>query len=495
MSKFKLNNSQLMTADMGQLVPCGLQEVLPGDVFQHSTSAVVRLSPLAAPVMHQASVRLHHYFVPARILWDETTAGGTWEDFITGGEDGNDSQVPPTVNTTGTANDVLDYFGLPQESGIAVNAMPIAGFNRIFNEYYRDQDLVTERTDTDVTIPKIAWEKDYFTTARPWAQKGTEVTLPLGSKADVRGIGAATKVNTWGSGTGGTEYESGGHDVNYFQGKGPLDAVTTNESFYVATDGQGYPAIYADLANATATDINAVRRAFAIQRFQENRARYGSRYAEYLKMYGIRNADSRLQRPEYLAGGRVSVQVSEVLQTSPDLVGTPEYGVGELYGHGIAAMRSNRYRKRFEEHGYVISVISVRPRAIYSNGVARHWLRQTKEDYFQRELAHIGQQEVWRDEVYATSAAGGRDTWGYSDRYAEYKGAENKATSEFRSVLDHWHLARDFASLPGLNATFIECDPSKRIFNVQTNHVLWMQIQHNIMARRPVPRSSAARII
>jgi hypothetical protein len=491
--KHNLGYTQLQTGNMGELLPCGVVEVLPGDTFQHSTSAVIRLSPLAAPVMHPASVHLKHYFVPSRLSWDQATSGGKFEDFITGGEDGTDSQTPPTINTTGTANDLLDYFGLPQESGVAVNSMPIRAYNLIYNEHIRDQDLIAERALGDLTIPKVRWESDYFTRARPWAQKGDEVTLPLGTRADVKGLGFTTQSYTAGSGT---LYETGDSAGGSAYAGERLSDSTTNP-LHIEEDpaNLGYPNIYADLENATATNINAVKRAFAIQRFQENRAQYGSRYSEYLKHYGVRNQDARLNRPEYLGGGKVSVQVSEVLQTSPDLVGSPEYGVGEMYGHGIAAMRSNKYRKRFSEHGHVISVISMRPKAIYSNGVNRSWLRQVKEDYFQKELAHIGQQEIWRDEVYATAASGGRDTWGYSDRYAEYRSQESHATSEFRTILDHWHLSRDFTSLPGLNQSFVDCDPSLRIFNVQTNDVLWMQIQHHLTAHRSVPNNSSSRII
>jgi len=169
---------------MGQILPVGCVEVLPGDTIQHSTNALVRLSPLAAPVMHPAVVRIHHFFVPHRLSWDEVGSGVSFEDFITGGPTGNDASKVQTIATTGAAHDLMDYMGLPRVAGIGVAIMPFRAYNLIYNEFYRDQDLATERVlNTDLTIAKCAWEKDYFTTSRPWTQKGDAVTLPIGTKA------------------------------------------------------------------------------------------------------------------------------------------------------------------------------------------------------------------------------------------------------------------------------------------------------------------------
>ena len=167
---------------MGQLIPVGCVEVLPGDSFRQQTSTLLRVSPLNSPVMHPVEVRIHHWFVPNRILWSE------WEDFITGGPDGNNTSTPPTVAYSATpANEpLLDYLGIkPVASLSGINALPVRAFNKIYNEFYRDQDLVTERGEDDLTIPRVAWEKDYFSAARPFTQKGTEVTLPIGTSAPI----------------------------------------------------------------------------------------------------------------------------------------------------------------------------------------------------------------------------------------------------------------------------------------------------------------------
>lgn len=497
-SKHNLSSYKLLTCDMGQLIPCGLVEVLPGDTFQHRTSALVRLSPMAAPVMHPTTVRLHHFFVPHRLSWNED-AGVTFEDFITGGKDGKDATGVPTYGTVTTPNTLFDYFGLPLVDGVGVNQMPIRGFNLIYNEFYRDQDLITERIPEDFTVPRVSWEKDYFSTARPWAQKGDSITLPIGTKAPVHGIGMGSIVYP-DSGT--AVFETGQSGLTNFA-KSANASEGVENAVHIEEDeaNAGFPGIYADLSEATGVDINEVRKAFALQRFAEARARYGSRYTEYLRYIGVRSRDARLQRPEYLGGGRVNVSISEVLQTAPETPagaapeGDTSYGVGDLYGHGIAAARSNRYRRHFQEHGYVHSLFSVRPKAVYTNGIQRHWLRRFREDYFQKELVHIGQQEIFNSEVFADPTNVGHETWGYTDRYREYRETPSDAVGEFRELLNYWHMGRIFQSAPALNQAFIDCIPSKRIFNEQTQHSLWCLVQHSLVARRIVPRNAVPSIM
>jgi len=241
------------------------------------------------------------------------------------------------------------------------------------------------------------------------------------------------------------------------------------------------PQVFADLSGASAITINALREAMALQRYAEARARYGSRYVEYLRYLGVRSSDARLQRPEYLGGGRQTIQFSEVLQTAE---GTNP--VGEMRGHGIAAMRSNRYRKFFEEHGYVISLLTVRPKTIYQQGLFRHWNRRVKEDFYQKELQHIGQQEILNKEVYAPHASPD-GVFGYQDRYDEYRRNESLVSGEFRdTTLDHWHMARVFGSTPALNASFVSSVPTKRIFASESTDGLYIMANHSMQARRMV---------
>lgn len=504
-TKYNLSHYNLLTGEMGRLYPIGLTEVLPGDTIQHHANVLIRVSPMAAPVMHPVTARVHHFFIPNRILWSENQDGsgtGGWENFVTGGPDGNNSEIPPqytTVDykTAGDANGqyLQDYFNIPSVAGINVNRLPWEAYREVYNEFYRDQDLQEKPSIVDF-VQNIAWGKDYFTTARPWPQKGSDVTIPLGDLAPITGIGKANP--TWAF-TNVPVYETDGSNQTY-DSASKLNSDQDANSFYVEKgEGGAYPAIYADLAQATGANINDVRRAFAIQRYQEARARYGSRYVEYLRYLvpGLKPSDARLQRPEFLGGGSSKLNFSEVLQTGPETGTQPsnEFGVGDMYGHGIAAMRSNKYRRFFEEHGYVLSLLSVRPESIYQDGIDRHFLKTDKESYYQRELTHIGQQEIYNNEVYADSSVAGMETFGYSDRYDEYRWNRSHVCGEFRDTLDYWHMARKFDSPPTLNKDFIRCEPTKRIYNEQTQHPLWIMVQHKMIARRVLTANASGRVI
>lgn len=494
-NKHSLSNFVNFTGEMGQLYPFGVMEVLPSDTIEMSTKALIRVTPLAAPVMHQCSVRIHHWYVPNRIVADNN--GKDWENFITGGPDGTDTSTVPKIQTTGTPNDLMDVMGLPSEAGIDVSAYPIRAVNFIYNEYYRDQDTVTLRDRHDVTIPNIAWEKDYFTTCRPFSQRGPAVTVPLGDEAPIRGIGKETQTYIDGPNN---VYETGATgNTNY--AKSLNSSGSASDSIFRIEedpDNAGFPGIYADLSNATGADAIEFRRAFAMQRFAEARARFGARYTEYLRYIGSNYTDS-LNRPEYLGGGTSSIDFSEVLQTAPETASGGadhplEYGVGDMYGHGIASMRSNKFRRTIDEHGYIISMLSVRPRAVYTNGIDRHWLKETREDFFQKELELIGQMEVLDNELKAV--AGQKDAvFGFQDRYAEYKFQRNRVSMEFRSLLDYWHMARQFDTQPVLNQSFTDCVPTKRIYNEQTQHPLWIMTRNSCVARRIVGSSTHSRLM
>lgn len=458
--KHNLSHYHLTSCDLGELIPIANVEVLPGDTIQQATSMLIRVTPQLKPVMHPVRAYIRHFFVPYRILWSG------WEDFITG----ESATAPPQITpVAGHAEGTLyDYLGISQASGVGYNDLHLRAYNMVWNEYFRDADLVSESALDSQTIKKVAWAKDYFTAARPWPQKGDAVTLPVGTKAMIKTDAAtAGEVSVLQSST----YK-----------KLDSDGTQVDVSSTVGSAGN---ALYADLSDVDAIDIREFREAFQLQRYQEARARYGSDYIDYLAYLGIntRTLDARLQRPEYLGGGSANVNFSEVLNTASNGGTDP---IGDMGGHGIAALRSNRYRRHFPEHGVVLTVLYVRPKAIYTNGLQRKFFKQTKEDYYQHELENIGQQEIYNKEVRAAHSTPD-GVFGYGDRYDEYRRELSYVTSEFKNSTSYdWHFGRIFSTNPALNESFITCDPSKRPFAEQTEDSLWIMCNHKIVARRRV---------
>ncbi|UIB81355.1 major capsid protein [Flyfo microvirus Tbat1_66] len=500
-SKFNLSHTQLTTTRMGTFLPIGVTEVLPGDTVQHAAQALVRAAPLATPPMHPVRIDIRHFFVPHRLVWDN------WENFITGGPDGNDASVFPTfeVPVQGTGEFIFDNLGIPPfAAGSEVNVLPIRGLCMIWNEYYRDQDLqtpipISKADGLDATAypnaMHVNWEKDYFTTCRPWEQKGPDVLIPIGTSA----TGTATILQGGqADGTGGLfNIVRGEADTG---GQASVDLATG--TIGIGTALQLVGDVDVDLTTATAASVNDLRLALSIQRFQEARARYGSRYTEYLRYLGVRSSDARLQRPEYLGGGRTNLQFSEVLSTSVDATDTAPFPLpGAFGGHGIGANRTNRYRKFFEEHGYIISVMSVVPQTMYPDGLFRHWNRRTKEDFFQKELQHIGQQAVLNKEVVADHNDPD-GVFGYQDRYDEYRRAESQVHGKFRAgqYLDDWHFARRINNNAALNAGFVQAQPVRDPFQFQGDgedpaDTLYIAIRHQIVARRIVAARGSSFIL
>lgn len=480
-NRHNLSHYRLLTHDMGQLVPVGVQEVLPGDKFNHRSRAMLRVQPLLKPVMHPVEVRIHHWFVPNRIIWSD------WEDFITRAD--SDLTIPTITLTNQARGSLADHLGIPCDgtTDYELNALPFYAYNAIYNHAYRDQNLISEVAQDDLNLKYIAWQKDYFTTARTEPQFGDaaiDIPFATGSKAPVKGIG--TENQTWND-TSGSVYETGETASTDFGSDAFIIGTTSGTRVYIDQDpdNAGFPGIFADLSAAAGAGINVndMRSAIAQQKFLEHRNRFGGRYEDYLRFMGVRPRDGRLSDPEYLGGGKNVISFSEVLSTAD----SGALGVGDLAGHGITGVTTRPYRRYFEEHGYVISLMSVRPRAIYSQVLHRHWLRSTVFDFWHKELEAQGPQEVFTKELYALNA-NSTDILGYQGRHDEYRAIQSYVSGEYRDggSEEDWHFARDFASAPALNQSFIDCVPTDRVYADTATPELYSMVTHSIRAVRPV---------
>ena len=499
---FDLSHSHKLSCNPGDLIPIFNEQMVPGDSFYGSSAAEIKFAPLVFPLMHQVMVYFHFWFVPYRLLWPN------WEKFITGGEDGLDASVHPWISLQGNPGTLADYLDVPELSGGGSNPQiapfDLAAYQLIWNENYRDQNLQTEVSyelvDGDngaiqsslIQLRKRAWQHDYFTSALPWTQKGPEATIPLGGLAPHIYQDNATAVihdrdGLFGS-TGVLDLEVDSSSTTASQGPMRVD-IGGGTRHSVNIDNT--PNTFTDLSAATAATINELRRAFRLQEWLEKNARGGSRYVESIySHFGVKSPDARLQRPEFVGGGQVPVQFSEVLQTSKtDNTGDPS-ALGNYAGHGVSVGKSGSFKYYAQEHGVLLGLMSVMPKTAYFQGIPKKFLYRDKFDYYWPEFAHIGEQEILNKEIYVDSADGlDDDTFGYTPRYAELKYRNDKVSGDFKESLLPFHWARNFNTRPLLNGSFIECDPDRRVFNVIDPEVdvLYCNVYNMIKAKRPMP--------
>ena len=492
-TRFKRDQTILTTFDSGKLIPFYVDEVLPGDTFNVNTAAIIRMTTPKYPVMDDAFIDFYYFYCPNRILWDnfkyfmgevESTPWMPTKDY----------KVPKIIVNETEKEDlpregsILDYMGVPTKikKKFSINALPVRAYVKIWNEYFRDENVENQATlktdDKDIAYTDIDTNldttlkcavnggrclpvnkfHDYFTSCLPYPQRGPEATLPMTGNAPIRLGNTKGEYQDF---TGSVEMVLGTTSASNKAGSlvytratgapGEKQAMkftgVERSSNEVGTGGW----IYADLASVTAATINDLRKAVAVQQYYEALARGGSRYREQVQaLWDVVISDKTVQVPEYLGGGRYHVNINQIVQTSGQQTGssTP---IGETGAMSVTPINESSFTKSFEEHGFVIGVCCVRHSRTYQQGLERFWSRTDRLDYYVPQFANLGEQPVKKKEIMLTGTESDEETFGYQEAWADYRMKPNRVSGKMRSnavgTLDFWHYADNYKEVPTLS--------------------------------------------
>lgn len=484
-TRFNRDQTILTTFDAGKLIPFYVDEVLPGDTFKVDTAAIIRMSTPKYPVMDDAFIDFYYFYCPNRILWDDfkhfmgEVQEKPWEAAKT-------YYVPKIVIERNIEAEIpfeesiLDYMGVPTKSvaqgkTVTVNALPIRAYVKIWNEFFRDQNVgnaAVYKTDSnnvfyqddkngseeDILKSAITGGRclpvsrfhDYFSSCLPYPQRGTEVTIALTGNAPIKmyddnGINGQTNPTTiWMSGAAANLAQNSAKETIIALGSTEQsggDSVARN--------------IAADLTNIEAATVNQLRQAFAVQHYYEALARGGSRYREQVRaLFGVSISDKTVQVPEYLGGGRYHVNINQIVQTSGQQT-EADTPIGETGAMSVTPINESSYTKSFEEHGFIIGVMCVRHNHSYQQGLERFWSRSDRLDYYFPQFANLGEQPVKKKEIMLTGTETDDETFGYQEAWADYRMKPNRVSGKMRSnaegPLDFWHYADNYNEVPTLS--------------------------------------------
>nr|WNN13150.1 MAG: major capsid protein [Microviridae sp.] len=549
-STFDRSHSLKTSFNVGDIVPFFIDEVLPGDTFNVDTSKVVRLQTLLTPVMDNIYLDTYYFFVPNRLTWSH------WKQF--NGENTQSAWIPQTeyeipqitapASGGWSVGTIADYLGVPTGvPNLSVSALPFRAYALIMNEWFRDENLSDPlvvpvddatvagvNTGTFVTdvakggLPyKAAKYHDYFTSCLPSPQKGPDVLIPVAEAGNYPVVGNGKGLALVGSSgpfslvtnivNGGMRgwnlgspagSEGSFNDLKNFGSPSPVLGVPTQAQLGNDLSNSGLVAVAS--GNAAAATINQLRMAFQIQKLYEKDARGGSRYIEILKShFGVTSPDARLQRPEYLGGNRIPININQVVQQSATASG--ETAQGTVTGMSVTTDTHSDFTKSFTEHGFVIGVMVARYDHTYQQGLERFWSRKDRFDYYWPVFANIGEQAVKNKEIYAQGPAK-KDSagnviddqvFGYQEAWADYRYKPSRVTGEMRSQyaqsLDVWHLADDYSALPMLSDSWIREDKTNvdRVLAVTSSvsNQLFADIYIKNRTTRPMPMYSIPGLI